>query len=168
MIKKTMELVWHDCKTCPPEEKYNERLFISSGFQVVPVVWINGKFYHKSGPSEGKEVDINAPCVYWADIDYTTIKFFNRAGAPQKKWHYCVNTVSKNDNPVQLEGDIEAESEYGAIQKLIDTGVVCPRSYEFLELVEVSDWLIAGLSEEQLQKEREEALRESKNNSGTQ
>lgn len=91
----------------------------------------------------------------------------NKAGSPQKKWHYCVNTVSKNDNPVQREGYVEAESEYGAIQKLIDTGVVCSRSYEFLELVETTDWLIAGLSEEQLRKEREEALRECKNHSGT-
>lgn len=75
------------------------------------------------------------------------------------KYHYCVNTISKNDRPVQLEGDIEAESEENAIQKLIDKGVVCGRSYEFLELVETTDWLTRGMSEEQLQREKEEALK---------
>ena len=84
-----------------------------------------------------------------------------------KKWHYCVNTVGKNDIPVQREGNIYASSEEDAIRKLIDSGVICPRSYEFLELVETTDWLIDGLSQEQLRKEREEALRESKNHSGT-
>lgn len=84
-----------------------------------------------------------------------------------KKWHYCVNTVGKNDSPVQREGNIYATSEEDAIQKLIGAGIVCSRSYEFLELVETTDWLIDGLSKEQLRKEREEALNESKNNSGT-
>lgn len=85
-----------------------------------------------------------------------------------KIYYYCVNTFDKNDNPVQLEGDIAAHSEEDAIKRLIDNGIICPRSYEFLKLVETTDWLILGISEEQLQKEREEALRESKDNSGTQ
>ena len=55
------------------------------------------------------------------------------------KYHYCVNTFNKTDQPVQLEGHIEAESEEGAIQSLIDNGVICPRSYEFLELVKATD-----------------------------
>lgn len=85
-----------------------------------------------------------------------------------KKWHYCVNTVSKNDKPVQREGDIYAESEEDAIKTLISAGIVNSRSYEFLELVATTDWLIDGLSEEYLRKEREEALNESKNHSGAQ
>ena len=49
------------------------------------------------------------------------------------KYHYCVNTF-KEDEPVQLYGDVEAETEKDAIQKLIDNGTVDPRGYEFLEL----------------------------------
>ena len=48
-------------------------------------------------------------------------------------YHYCVNTFKDNE-PVQLYGDIEAENEEDAIQKLIDDGTVYPRAYEFLEL----------------------------------
>lgn len=85
-----------------------------------------------------------------------------------KIYHYCVNTFDKNDNPVQLEGGIAAHSEEDAIKRLIDNGIICPSSYEFLELVETTDWLIMGMSEEQIQREREEALNESKNHSGAQ
>lgn len=52
------------------------------------------------------------------------------------KYHYCVNTF-KDGEPVQLCGDIEAESEEAAIQKLIDNGTVCSRGYEFLDLKEI-------------------------------
>lgn len=75
------------------------------------------------------------------------------------KYYYCVNTVNKNDNPVQLEGYVEAENEEEAIQNLIDKGVICPRSYEFLELVQSTDWLVRGISETQLQQEKEESLK---------
>ena len=40
----------------------------------------------------------------------------------------------KDSEPVQLYGDIEAETEEDAIQRLIDNGTVYPRGYEFLEL----------------------------------
>ena len=75
------------------------------------------------------------------------------------KFYYCVNTVSKNDNPVQLNGYVEAVNEDAAIQKLIDDGVICPRSYEFLELVQTTDWLTNGISERQLAKERRRAMK---------
>lgn len=145
-----MELVWHDCKTCPPQEKYNERLFISAGFQVIPVVWMNGKFYHKSGPSEGKEVDLSASCVYWADIDYTTTKFFGRTDAPKKKWHYCVNTVSKNDNPVSwghwMFGHYHADRiEYPHVEQFFneyeDMNTIVERWKKFDETGHLDWWL---------------------------
>lgn len=79
------------------------------------------------------------------------------------KYYYCVNTVNKNESPVQLEGYVEAESEEEAIQNLIDKGVICPRSYEFLELVQSTDWLVRGISETQLQHEKEEALKDAGN-----
>lgn len=59
------------------------------------------------------------------------------------KYHYCVNTF-KDGEPVQLYGDIEAESEEDVIQRLIDDGIVYSRGYEFLELREVKSWILWG------------------------
>ena len=48
-------------------------------------------------------------------------------------YYYCVNTF-KNDEPVQLDGYVNAENKEKAIQKLIDNGVIDSHGYEFLEL----------------------------------
>ena len=48
-------------------------------------------------------------------------------------YSYCVNTF-KEDKPVQLSGFIDADSEEDAIKNLIDSGMIDPLSYEFLEL----------------------------------
>lgn len=34
MDKFKMELTWHNCKTCPPKEVYNECLVITNGHHV--------------------------------------------------------------------------------------------------------------------------------------
>lgn len=49
------------------------------------------------------------------------------------KYYYFANTW-KDDEPIQVEGVVEASSEEGAIQKLIDDGVVDCSGYEFLDL----------------------------------
>ena len=50
------------------------------------------------------------------------------------RYYYCVNTFNVNDNPVQRDGFVDAASEEDAIKRLIEDGVVCATSYEFLEL----------------------------------
>ena len=52
------------------------------------------------------------------------------------KYYYCVNTFN-NDNPVQLDGYVKAESEEDAIQKLVDDGIIWPYGYEFLDLIDL-------------------------------
>lgn len=52
------------------------------------------------------------------------------------EYHYCVNTF-KDGEPVQLYGDIEAESEEDAIRRLIDDGTVYFYGYEFLSLIKI-------------------------------
>lgn len=94
----------------------------------------------------------------WLSIKWLATKMNVIKTITRSKYYYCVNTVSKNDTPVQRSGYVEARNERKAIQKLIDTGVVCASSYEFLELVKTTDWLIKGVIEEQLQREKEEAL----------
>ena len=48
-------------------------------------------------------------------------------------YYYFANTW-KDDEPIQIEGYVEAPSEDAAIQKLIDDGIVDSRGYEFLDL----------------------------------
>ena len=52
------------------------------------------------------------------------------------KYYYCVNTF-RNDEPVQLEGFVFADSERDAVHELIDEEIIDSRSYEFLELYTV-------------------------------
>lgn len=50
---------------------------------------------------------------------------------------YCVNTFTVDDvglHPVQLYGAVSATCQKDAIQRLIDTGKIYARGYEFLEL----------------------------------
>ena len=49
------------------------------------------------------------------------------------KYYYFANTW-KDDEPIQVEGYVEASSEDAAIYKLIDDGIVDSRGYEFLDL----------------------------------
>lgn len=48
-------------------------------------------------------------------------------------YYYCVNTF-KNDEPVQLDGYIDAENEEDVTQKLIENKTIDSCGYEFLEL----------------------------------
>jgi hypothetical protein len=49
-------------------------------------------------------------------------------------YHYTVNTFDSNFEPVQLNGEIKASSHSDVLIKLIATGVVNPKGWEFLEL----------------------------------
>ena len=69
-----MELTWHSCETCPPEEDYNPYLFITNGNTAFSVVWrkecgwyMFGK-WHMNPKLEGQ------PC-WWADLKQTVREF---------------------------------------------------------------------------------------------
>lgn len=53
------------------------------------------------------------------------------------RYYYFANTWDCNE-PVQVEGYVEALSEEDAIYKLIDDGIIDPKGYEFLELRQMS------------------------------
>ena len=68
MKKFTMELVWHNCLECPPEEVRNDYLIATDGADVCEAFWykpdgfmIRGK-YRWHGLYNGLEK------WYWADI----------------------------------------------------------------------------------------------------
>lgn len=48
-------------------------------------------------------------------------------------FRYTVNTF-QNDKPVQVSGEIEAYSDWDAVSRLIESGIVDSNGYEFLEL----------------------------------
>ena len=49
MQKFKMELTWHSCETCPPEEDYNPYLLITDGDIVKEVVWRKDRGWYMYG-----------------------------------------------------------------------------------------------------------------------
>ncbi len=68
--KFTMNLVWHNCKTYPPKEEYNDNLYVSNG------IWITKAKYHHEYGWLDRESGIRIQDRYlheywWADIKQT-------------------------------------------------------------------------------------------------
>lgn len=71
--KIRMELVWHNCKTCPPSESRNENLILWDGHELIDVEWDNGYWwndYHYIDMAGEEEL------CWWADLSQTTKQFF--------------------------------------------------------------------------------------------
>lgn len=71
MQKFIMELVWHNCKTNPPSEKYNNNLLLWDGYKLIHVEWDNGSWFHDCHYLDmtGEEY-----MCWWADIEQTVRK----------------------------------------------------------------------------------------------
>lgn len=73
--KFTMTLVWHNCKTYPPKEDFNQYLVASNGHVAHEVSWRRGEGY--SFKIGGVKVPIRIEELeywYWADLIQTTRK----------------------------------------------------------------------------------------------
>lgn len=68
--KFTMELVWHNCKTYPPKEEYNDCLCMSNGNYITKV-----KYHRKYGWLDKESgiviQDGDLYKYWWADIKQT-------------------------------------------------------------------------------------------------
>ena len=42
MDKFKMELTWHNCKTCQPEESFNYNLYVTDGVVIHKMIWDSG------------------------------------------------------------------------------------------------------------------------------
>lgn len=76
MDKFKMELTWHNCKTCPPEEYFNSCLLVTDGFDVQEMVWDKafGGFW-KVGFDISFDIRGTVLSRYWwADIAQTVHK----------------------------------------------------------------------------------------------
>ena len=63
MDKFKMELTWHNCKTCPPEEVFNPWLIYTDGNNVSSLV------YYKKYGFPASESELHK--YWWADISRT-------------------------------------------------------------------------------------------------
>lgn len=79
MDKFKMELTWHNCKTCPPEEKRNNTLYATDGSYVFDVIydseygWYNLREFVYIPPE-------NLYKFWWADINQTVHKTYKFNG----------------------------------------------------------------------------------------
>ena len=78
MTKKfTMELVWHNCEECPPEEDYNSHLILSDGVKVCKARWDKEDGFSYFSKQFGSKQFGYRPLVgnyekmWWADIEQT-------------------------------------------------------------------------------------------------
>lgn len=71
MKKFTIELVWHNCLECPPEEATNDYLIATDGIDVFEAFWYrpDGFMIHAKHGWHGLYEDLNK--WYWADIRQT-------------------------------------------------------------------------------------------------
>ena len=75
--KIQMRLIWHNCKTCPPGEECNERLYLWNGEHVVQAEWYHNSWLYDDGLASIAVVKPGeAEHMWWADLDQTTGEFF--------------------------------------------------------------------------------------------
>ena len=72
MDKFKMELTWHNCSTCPPEEDFNCDLFFTNGAGVMHGwynIYCGYNFYGVDDEDQPQEYHL--PNLWWADIRRT-------------------------------------------------------------------------------------------------
>ena len=72
MDKFKMELTWHNCKTCPPEEDFNSYLLVTDGRDIKEMRWVKSDNIFINRYSEIKGEDLDK--YWWADIIQTVHK----------------------------------------------------------------------------------------------
>lgn len=78
--KIKMELVWHNCKTCPPSEAYNECLYLWNGERVVQAEWYHDAWHYEDGLCDDIMIaSEDAEHMWWADLHQTAEGFFREA-----------------------------------------------------------------------------------------
>lgn len=72
MDKFKMELTWHNCQTCPPEEDYNPCLCVTDGTTVFSMRWKRDHDWQRFEDSYSYiEPGINVSGLWWADLNQT-------------------------------------------------------------------------------------------------
>lgn len=71
MKKFTMELVWHNCLECPPEEVTNDSLIMTDGTEVFEAFWYRPDGFMIRAKDGWRGVYEDQDKWYWADIKQT-------------------------------------------------------------------------------------------------
>ena len=71
MKKFTMELVWHNCLECPPEEVVNDHIIATDGTAVCEAFWYRPDGFMIRGKDRWHGVYKDLEKWYWADIKET-------------------------------------------------------------------------------------------------
>lgn len=71
MKKFKMELVWHNCLECPPEETTNDYLIATDGVDVHEAFWYRPDGFMIRGKDRWHGLYENLNKWYWADIRQT-------------------------------------------------------------------------------------------------
>lgn len=74
-----MELVWHNCLTCPPEEVSNPCLCLTDGEKTIQASYFAGYWYYNRSCYEEYRIDVSSGKYWWADLNQTTTGFFSPA-----------------------------------------------------------------------------------------
>lgn len=76
MNKFKMELTWHSCTTCPPEEDYNPCLYVTNWTgAIIPMRWYRDSNWQRFEDGGWYiEPGINSNGYWWADIIQTARK----------------------------------------------------------------------------------------------
>ena len=72
MDKFKMELTWHNCATCPPEECFNSYLLVTDGWDIQIMIWDE-----LWGGFRNRNLEVKGTCMikyWWADIAQTVHK----------------------------------------------------------------------------------------------
>ena len=74
--KFTIPIVWHNCYDCPPEESWNERLWVTDGKNVFTITYEeNNGWYNKE---TGDYLPFELIWKYWwADLEQTIRNYKN-------------------------------------------------------------------------------------------
>ena len=68
--KFVMPLVWHNCKTYPPSEFYNDSLIATDGYFIFPVEYDREKGWWNKETKTSFTLQRQEEC-YWADLKQT-------------------------------------------------------------------------------------------------
>lgn len=71
MKKFTMELVWHNCLECPPEETMNDSLIMTDGANVFKAFWYSPDGFMILTKNDWRGVYIDQDKWWWADVRQT-------------------------------------------------------------------------------------------------
>lgn len=68
--KFQMPLTWHNCYSCPPEEPWNDDLWVTNGVWVFPAEYIKTRGWYDKNTKECLPFEMLSD-YYWADLKRT-------------------------------------------------------------------------------------------------